>query len=186
MRKRQQVCTYLPHISSANQGDVVISQAITNILSSTIPDYQQIPIQTHDHLSYHSWKHLARSRLSFLCGSNLLDSLLPFRRQWKFREIDFIFSPKIILFGVGWKSYDIKPSLYTKLLLRAILHPKALHSVRDNHTKSVLNELGFTNIINTSCPTLWRITPQLTNSLPSKKTGLRCHYTDFIQAQPSI
>jgi polysaccharide pyruvyl transferase WcaK-like protein len=58
--------------------------------------------------------------------------------------------------GVGWGGYEAVPDTYTKLLLKAVLSHKFLHSVRDGHTEKLLRIAGFKNVINTSCPTLWQ------------------------------
>lgn len=42
-----------------------------------------------------------------------------------------------------WKKILIKENLY--------------HSVRDSESVKILNDLGFKNVINTGCPTIWKL-----------------------------
>jgi polysaccharide pyruvyl transferase WcaK-like protein len=38
--------------------------------------------------------------------------------------------------------------------------------VRDSYTEGRLRELGFSNVINTACPTMWRLTPEHCADVP--------------------
>ncbi|WP_299007656.1 polysaccharide pyruvyl transferase family protein [uncultured Shewanella sp.] len=67
---------------------------------------------------------------------------------------------KITMMGVGWKSlsgnwedtknYPLSNS--TRKLLKRIERDNLLSSVRDYHTKNVLNNIGFSNVLMTGCP----------------------------------
>ena len=43
------------------------------------------------------------------------------------------------------------------------------HSVRDSYTKKMLNSIGINNVVNTSCPTVWNITPDHLATIPDTK-----------------
>jgi hypothetical protein len=58
---------------------------------------------------------------------------------------------------------------YTHDLLDFLLDPNVLHSVSDENTKKLLENSGFTNVINTSCVTMWGLTPDRCLSIPTKK-----------------
>ena len=75
----------------------------------------------------------------------------------------------IILLGVGWQDYQDKPTAYTKRLLKGILDPKYIHSVRDSYTEAKLKEIGITNVVNTACPTMWGLTDDLCSQIPAGK-----------------
>ena len=55
---------------------------------------------------------------------------------------------------------------YTGWLLRRVLHPTALHSVRDSQAQRMLAAIGITNTITTGCPTLWNWSPEACATLP--------------------
>ena len=44
-----------------------------------------------------------------------------------------------------------------------------IHSVRDEYTAEQLRKIGFTNVINTGCPTVWKLTPEYCINLPQDK-----------------
>ena len=60
-------------------------------------------------------------------------------------------------------------SQYTKDFWNYVLDKNVLHSVRDKLTKIKLAEMGITNVINTGCPTMWRLTETFCNSIPRGK-----------------
>lgn len=49
-----------------------------------------------------------------------------------------------------------------------IFSKKYIHSVRDERTKKILENLGF-QAINTGCPTLWSLTPEFCKQIPTDK-----------------
>ena len=58
---------------------------------------------------------------------------------------------------------------YTKLLWKKVLSKEYIHSVRDDATKEMLEEMGF-KAINTGCPTLWGLNEQHCKQIPTKKS----------------
>ena len=57
---------------------------------------------------------------------------------------------------------------------------KYLHSVRDNHTEKLMIKMGFNNVINTGCPTLWSLNKELCESIPRHKAkDVVCTFTDY-------
>ena len=44
-----------------------------------------------------------------------------------------------------------------------------IHSVRDNYTLRQFQEMGFKNIMNTSCPTMWKLTKDHCKDIPTTK-----------------
>ena len=61
--------------------------------------------------------------------------------------------------GLGWWQYQQKESLYTKILLNRVLNKELIHSVRDSYTEQKLCNLGYDNVLNTACPSMWNLTP---------------------------
>jgi hypothetical protein len=49
-----------------------------------------------------------------------------------------------------------------------VLNNDVIHSVRDRYTKEKLDYLGK-KVVNTSCPTMWALTPEHCSAIPAKK-----------------
>ena len=160
-----------PSISSLNIGDHIISEAVQRGVSHVLDDSFVINVSTHLPISRMYMRHLKSADYKFVCGSNLLRGKMNrIFRQWDIRidQIDLL--KNSILIGVGWWQYGDEPNLYTKILYRQILSKKYKHSVRDSYTKQKLNEIGIENVLNTSCPTMWALTKEHCEQIPTKKS----------------
>ncbi|NJO18590.1 MAG: polysaccharide pyruvyl transferase family protein [Thioploca sp.] len=71
--------------------------------------------------------------------------------------------------GVGWWQYQRDPTFITKHFYKSILNKKILHSVRDSYTARKLENVGITNVLNTSCPTTWSL-----DGLDTNRKNLNC------------
>ena len=69
----------------------------------------------------------------------------------------------------GWWQYQDSPDDFSAAILRDALSSSLPQSVRDNYTRDKLHGIGLQNVINTGCPTLWRLTPELLNRIPTTK-----------------
>ena len=94
-------------------------------------------------------------------------------RQFAFPS-DIKVMNNICLLGVGMQSIDLEHDMseYSKKLLKYMLNPKIIHSVRDDETKKALENIGIKNVINTSCPTMWALTPEHCKKISSKKSDI--------------
>ena len=90
-------------------------------------------------------------------------------RQWKINLFHAACIRKAILFGVGWWQYQDQPNAHSKRLIRLSLSRKGPHSVRDGYTEEKLRAMGFTNVINTGCPTMWPLADRKPGDIPSQK-----------------
>ncbi len=90
--------------------------------------------------------------------------------QWKIKRWHAPFLGGAVLLGVGWWQYQDDPNAYTRRLLRATLSNKRMHSVRDGYTAKKLQAIGFNNIVNTSCPTLWPLADLDPAEIPQRKS----------------
>lgn len=178
MRK---VILYNPSISSLNMGDEIIFRSIYNELYSFFAEDFIVNISTHLPVSNMYLRFLKDADYKFVCGSNLLDSKMNARfRQWDVTWKNIKLVGPCILIGVGWRQYQKKVNLYTKLLYKSVLSKDMIHSVRDSYTAKKLNETGFYNVINTSCPTMWSLTPEHCADIPTKKANkVICTITDY-------
>lgn len=140
---------------SSNLGDLIIQRAVSDEIQSLFPSADLIRYSTHQFLSRDELKSAARCAIAFVGGSNLLTSHMLRYRQWKLSITAARTLRNVVLLGVGWWQYQRPPDLFTKFLLKSCLSKAHLHSVRDSYTHAQLRSIGITNVINTTCPTLW-------------------------------
>ncbi|MCC5464087.1 polysaccharide pyruvyl transferase family protein [Pelosinus baikalensis] len=157
-------------IAGSNLGDHIIMQAVEHHLREMLTQDFFIRIQTHDNISQQSYALIKQSNLKFCGGTNLLSSNMDRYNQWKVNLWDSIYINDVVLMGVGWWQYQKAPNNYTKILLGRLLSSKYIHSVRDSYTEKQMKLCGFDNVLNTSCPTMWRLTPQHCASIPASKS----------------
>ena len=143
-------------IGTDNVGDEIIMNYCNNRLSELFDgEYLYVPLQIKP--SNDLLKLAVDSKYKFICGTNLLYPRMEMQDQWVFGYPFFAYHD-VCLLGVGWNSYsDCKVSLPTKVFYHKYLSSKMLHSVRDNYTKEKLNSIGISNVINTSCPSMWNL-----------------------------
>jgi Polysaccharide pyruvyl transferase len=167
---------------SPNIGDQIISRAIHRELRAIFGESTEIvAIPSHQYPSPRSLKRLAGAEHVFVGGSNLLwfRSLLP--ASWKIGPLGLFFYRNLVLLGVGWGSYDIKPNAYGKWLCSVILSQNHIHSVRDAFTCDIADrDLQLPKVSNTACPTMWCLKDVLVDSIHQHK-GDECIFalTDY-------
>ncbi|WP_373192866.1 polysaccharide pyruvyl transferase family protein [Enterococcus sp. RIT-PI-f] len=159
-----------PAIASLNIGDHIISTSAKEQLKDITKNNFVTEISTHLPTSYYYMRLLKDVDYSFVLGSNLLKSThFGFKRQWDIKMRQFYLKPSILV-GAGWWQYGNKPNLYTKLLYKKVLDKNVLHSVRDDYTMNTLQDMGFKNVINTSCSTMWKFTDEYNDYIPKYKS----------------
>lgn len=157
-------------IASQNIGDEIIMDAVYKELNDIFNQERFFKLPTHEIISKSGLALIRKSKFGVLGGSNILSSYMNEYKQWKiYIPHTFFIKHKIVTMGVGWRDYQHDPNLYTKILLRKILNSKYLHSVRDSYTEERLKGIGFKNVINTACPTLWQLTMEHCKKIPHSK-----------------
>lgn len=156
-------------IGTDNLGDNIIMYYCNKVLDELFPNYSVLPVGTHRVPTPEQEQNINHAKYKIVCGTNLLTShiehhwrwILPegFRQKWHYRNV--------ILLGVGWGEYQEECSDYSRMIYRAMLNPRVLHSVRDEYTLEKLHRAGFRNVINTGCPTTWALTPEFCRSIPT-------------------
>ncbi|OUE31571.1 Polysaccharide pyruvyl transferase [Clavibacter michiganensis] len=142
-----------PSISSANIGDQIIRENVLRALDGVMLLQGSLPTQTR--LNHSQRKTAQRAKLAVVGGTNLLSSNMPWYRQWKLDPlVARSLRHKVVLLGVGWWQYQGEPNRYTTRMLKEVLAPDLVHSVRDEYTKDRLERMGF-QVSNTACPTMW-------------------------------
>lgn len=188
----KKIILYSPGLSSYNLGDKIIAESAKNEIDFIIKDAFVTEISTHLPQSFYYMRHSRNVDYKFVLGSNLLKStFFGFKKQWDITLRMAKITGPCILIGAGWWQYGNIPNFYTKLLLRATLSKKYIHSVRDEYTKEMLESIGIKNVINTSCPTMWKLTKQHCSEIRKEK-GTRVIFTitdynkDFINDKKMI
>lgn len=172
---------------SPNIGDQIISRAVHRELRGIFGASTDIvSIPSHQYPSPQSLKRLRGSEHVFVGGSNLLwfRTLLP--ASWKIGPLGLVFYRNLILLGVGWGAYDIKPNAYGRWLCSVILSRIHVHSVRDAFTCGIADrELQIPKVSNTACPTMWCLKDELVESIHRHK-GDECIFalTDYAKDPP--
>jgi polysaccharide pyruvyl transferase WcaK-like protein len=113
---------------------------------------------------------LSRCRYKIVCGTNLMTSYYERFSNWKMPE-DLKGYKDILTLGVGWGSYADIISRTSRFVYRSVLSGEGLHSVRDSYTEEKFRRMGIRNVVNTGCPTLWKLTKDHCAGIPRKKAS---------------
>jgi len=161
---------------SLNLGDEIILEAVCREIRLIFTDCHIKRISTHCRINRNNLKFLHECNHVFVGGSNLLGNnkfvwqRLKWWRQWKLNLREARKIRGAILFGPAWRQYEDKVGLYTRSLYRMALSIEdSLHSVRDGYTAKKLKEIGFSNVINTCCPTVWPLANKTAADFPRNK-----------------
>lgn len=146
-----------------NLGDEIIMQAVNDVIHEMFPDARVFRMPSHEALSRRSYYFLRQSDLCLIGGTNVLAS-----KGWRLRWRDSMFLCNAICFGVTWGGERPTPSLSERMLLRRVLDGGQIHSVRDRYTQRLLEKIGVASV-STSCPTMWKLTPEHCASIPHTK-----------------
>ncbi len=156
-------------VLSRNMGDYIIMDAVTNQIREIFSGSMVFHSLTHDKINKSTYALNKLCDFNFIGGTNLLSSNMNSYNQWKINLFDSLFIKNVILMGVGWWQYQEKPNFYTKTLLKRVLNPNLIHSVRDSYTELMLKEIGFDNVLNTGCMTMWGLTESHCDKIPNFK-----------------
>jgi len=158
-------------ICDDNLGNQIIMEAIYEVIDELFEEDFIYKLQYAEKFGWKSLSIIRKSDYTFFGGTNALSSQMNKYKQMGFSLKDLLFiSNKIILFGVGWWQYQPPPNMYTRFFLKKLLSKDVIHSVRDSYTKTMLEKIGINNIINTSCPSTWKLTKEHCKDIPSKKS----------------
>ena len=168
---------------STNIGDVIIYDAVIKVLDDVFKNYDLIRVSTHSNPDRKLLRNLSHCDVQIIGGTNLFSSDIKSYNQWKFERklIDKLLFPikNIVSLGVGWWQYQSTPTVYTTNYYKKSLSSHFNHSVRDSYTEEKMCEMGFYNVINTSCPTLWNLSGIALNRKTTKKQDCVFTLTDY-------
>ncbi|TMO40773.1 polysaccharide pyruvyl transferase family protein [Pseudoalteromonas sp. S4389] len=162
---------YDTSIATMNVGDEIINDSIYNELSDLFSTKQFVRVPTHDGVSGVGIYRMNLAEKRFLCGSNIMTGKFFTSAQWNVGPIDLLRMKDMITVGVGWVDYQGSISKYTELAYKHILSSEYIHSVRDDYTKKKFVEMGVSNVVNTSCATMWKLTEEHCSRIPKKKAN---------------
>ena len=166
-------------VGSMNVGDNVIKHSIDIALNNLYRNnhVRSFPTRT---IAFPWYQMKVDSRVNyvtnadykFVCGTNLLHSCMAhIVNQWNINLFNYKTVKNAILLGVGGeKGKRIYLDPYTRWLYKKVLSSEYIHSVRDERTKKILDDLGIDSI-NTGCPTLWGFNKEFCKSIPTKKSN---------------
>lgn len=159
-----------PSIGTTNLGDYIIYESVYSKIRETFPDGMITDFPTQLYGSYDTMRALGDKDLLFVSGTNLLTSNLNSYHQWRIHlGYNKFLKNNVILFGCGWWQYQGKINSYSKKIYKGVLSREFIHSTRDQYTVNKLNEIGINNVVNTSCPTLWSLSPEKCKLIPQKR-----------------
>ncbi len=159
-------------IATGNIGDEIIMDAVNDVIHEIFHSNRIVRLASHDKIGITSLSTIKKSNFGIVGGSNILSSSMNKYKQWQLDWIDFYFlRKKVLLLGVGWRKYQQQTNFYTKSLLRRICIDNFEHSVRDQYTLDKLNKIGINNVINTSCPTMWKLNREHCNAINKSKSS---------------
>jgi hypothetical protein len=185
-------CLLDPSITSreggppGNLGDLIVRQAVVRELTDFLPGYDWVSVPSQMPMTADELELAAGSDLLIVGGTNLLSSHMQQYRQWHISPAEAARLERVVLMGAGWWQYQDEPDAYTRSVLLSALSPRLPQSVRDNYTSQKLRGMGLTNVINTGCPTMWRLTPDLLRTVPTTKSDdVLLTLTDYNKNRPA-
>ena len=170
---------------SVNLGDLIIFQAVKDILTDLLPGISVLRASSHVPPDVDLHAETQRADLVLVGGTNLLSSHVLEYDQWKLASVagHYEHPPALraVLLGVGWWQYQDAPDTTTRRYYRQLLHESLPHAVRDSYTVKKLEICGVDNVLNTSCPTLWALHGKETRRTGNNRRCLFC-LTDYMPA----
>ena len=166
-------------IGTSNLGDEIILHCLEDQLSFFLDNCFIMRFGTHV-------KNLPKARYLFgsqklqfayeadfklIMGTNLLSrDIKQTQGQWPIGKLDCWLYDNCIMAGVGTTLSEGTITNYSKKVYQQILRQDFYHSVRDEESKRLLEEIGF-KAVNTGCPTLWKMTPDFCKQIPVHKSN---------------
>ena len=147
-----------PSIGSDNIGDDIIMEYCNEVITECFPssEYKRIDLPTHLPVKEKYKRVMDKANYQLVCGTNILCPHIEKYNLWKMNGgVDLSAYKNIILLACGWNSYSDDVSEESLKLYNSILSKECIHSVRDHYTEEWMKKMGFSNVVNTNCITLW-------------------------------
>lgn len=167
-------------LGTKNAGDEIIMYFANKQLTRLWPDYEFYRIPKHGFTC--TIDEEQQNALKILCGTNALSAYSDIYCSFALPADPKFYYRSVLLLAVGISNikYVSTFNRATQQFLRTILTPKWVHSVRDSNTARQLQKAGIANVVNTSCVTMWDLTPEFCKTIPtSKKRDVLTTITDY-------
>jgi len=165
----KKIVLYNPSITTLNVGDNIIFDSVERELAPVLEGAFRVDVSTHLPMNKLFLRLLSDADYKFACGTNLLRNMHERFRQWDIKLSNASKVGPVILVGVGWQKGKYPLTPYSRAVYQKVLSREHIHSVRDEYTAEQLRKIGFTNVINTGCPTLWKLTPEYCAKIPQDR-----------------
>ncbi len=165
-------------VSDSNLGNQIIMDAVLTELYDIFENDYIFKIPCME-ITNHTLNIINSCKYSFFGGTNALNGNLEDYTQMGINKQNYKFINNFVSLGMGWWQYQNKTSKFTKKILTSLFRKDVIHSVRDEYTKNKLNEIGINNVINTGCPTIWRL--KETGYPNNKSSNVLFTLTDYNQ-----
>lgn len=156
-------------ITSYNLGNQIIMESVHDVIEELFPEDFLYSLPWEGAVSKTAHRYMRSSDYVFFGGTNSLSSNILKYKQMGFRARDLLRFGNLTLFGMGWWQYQNRPDLYTRIFIRRLLSGKNIHSVRDEYTRQKLQDIGIRSVVNTCCPTTWKLTADHCAKIPVNK-----------------
>jgi Uncharacterized conserved protein len=176
------IILYNPAISTLNIGDYIIAESCKRELEEIFQDAFYIDVSTHMPISRRHFGIIGEVFQKIVLGSNLLSFKIKEGKhiQWDIGIEDADIVGPAILMGVGSRNYIEQIDDNVKEFYNKVLNKNYMHSVRESYTLEKLKSIGINNVINTGCPTTWKLTKEHCKSIPIEKAkNVVCTLTDY-------
>ncbi|NBD37245.1 MAG: polysaccharide pyruvyl transferase family protein [Verrucomicrobia bacterium] len=165
---------------SANLGDLIIEEAVEAELRTLFPQWEMQKVSTHLRFGPAHRRQAREADLIVVGGSNLLSSYMDGYFQWDLTMVNAVAARGSVLMGAGWWRDQGVANRYTKILLNLVLSRKFKHSVRDGQAAARLREIHIPKVLNTACPTMWKLAEMDLSRLRTKPAEkVLCMLTDY-------
>lgn len=165
-------------IATQNKGDEIIMESVRREIAPILDGNFVYNFPTHlvsfpfgHQLTSSKAKLALNANYKFICGTNLFwTHMLRPNPLLNINIMNYKPMKKAVLLGVGYDGEHCSEHFdpYSRYLWRHVLSHKYVHSTRDDKTVEYLNKLGL-KAVNTSCPTLWKLTPEHCAQIPHTK-----------------
>lgn len=175
LRKRAPILRVPPTLidsalKTRNAGDAIIMHFVNKQLSELWPEYDFYRVPKHGFAYTIDTEY--ENTVKILCGTNALATDSDYDCSFALSYNPRQYYQSVLLLAVGMAHFDRLSTFNssTRRLLKTILTPNMLHSVRDSNTVKHLNAAGIQNVVNTSCVTMWDLTQDFCQTIPTEKS----------------
>lgn len=171
-------------IGSDNSGDDIIMHFAKKQLASIFPIAEIEEYPTHG-----GWVQMDNSKsqyLKIICGTNAISTKVTVDCPIAFPKNVSLYRNSILLMAAGLRCMHGRRTIssLSSRILHYALSDQVVHSVRDEKTEAQLKAIGISNVLNTSCVTMWGLTPEACSRIPREKADyVLTTVTDYARNQ---